>query len=418
MSRIAFVVPPLKGHINPTLAIAEQLEQRGHQVAWVAHPIIAKSILPNSASLFELDDNSLIELFSAIEGKNQQVRGIESHKFLYESFNFPLAKLCLNEVESALKHFQPDAVICDQQMIAGAIACRRNHFPMITSATSSASILQSWPAVDLWLEQQFYQCQHEADIFPIVRRPDFSNTDVLVYSSPELIGDKTCYPANYHYLGPSIPQQAVQTTEDNFPWHLLDKQRKKILVSIGTVNAQRGQRFFNAISDALIDTDYQLIIVAPSEFAIKSADHWIVLPQVPQVELLKHIDLVICHAGQNTVSETLHHALPLLVAPIRDDQPIIAEQVVASGCGIQLRFNRCTAIQIREAVEKLLSDNTYRTAAAMIQKSFNQLGGAEQAATIIEERIQQVANNKKINNAQQSVTAIKPPQPEENYAFC
>ena len=38
MSRILFVVPPLTGHINPTVAVGAELAARGHDVAWACRP--------------------------------------------------------------------------------------------------------------------------------------------------------------------------------------------------------------------------------------------------------------------------------------------------------------------------------------------------------------------------------------------
>ncbi len=38
MARILFVVPPLTGHVNPTVSVGRALAARGHQVAWAAHP--------------------------------------------------------------------------------------------------------------------------------------------------------------------------------------------------------------------------------------------------------------------------------------------------------------------------------------------------------------------------------------------
>ncbi|MDV9201520.1 glycosyltransferase, partial [Streptomyces sp. Wh19] len=35
MSRFLFVVPPLVGHINPTVGVAAELVASGHAVAWV-----------------------------------------------------------------------------------------------------------------------------------------------------------------------------------------------------------------------------------------------------------------------------------------------------------------------------------------------------------------------------------------------
>lgn len=36
MSGFLFVVPPLVGHINPTVGVAAELAARGHRVAWAS----------------------------------------------------------------------------------------------------------------------------------------------------------------------------------------------------------------------------------------------------------------------------------------------------------------------------------------------------------------------------------------------
>ena len=61
---------------------------------------------------------------------------------------------------------------------------------------------------------------------------------------------------------------------------------------------------------------------------------------VPQLALLPHVDAVVCHGGHNTTCEALAHGLPLVIAPIKDDQPIVAEQVVAAGAGLRVKFGR------------------------------------------------------------------------------
>ena len=43
----------------------------------------------------------------------------------------------------------------------------------------------------------------------------------------------------------------------------------------------------------------------------------------------------VTHGGHNTVCEALAHGLPLVVAPIRDDQPTVAAQVVQAGAGVR-----------------------------------------------------------------------------------
>jgi MGT family glycosyltransferase len=113
-------------------------------------------------------------------------------------------------------------------------------------------------------------------------------------------------------------------------------------------------------------------------------DNLLVRDYVPQLELLARMDAVVCHAGQNTVSETLAHGLPLVMTPIRDDQPIVANLVARAGAGIRLRFGkRLRAAQLREAVHRVLTEPGFRAAAETVRGSFEAAGGARRAAELL-----------------------------------
>jgi UDP:flavonoid glycosyltransferase YjiC (YdhE family) len=102
-------------------------------------------------------------------------------------------------------------------------------------------------------------------------------------------------------------------------------------------------------------------------------------------QLLPRLAAVVGHAGLNTTCEALAHGIPLVVAPIKHDQPIIAGQVAAAGAGIRVRFGRVTPPQLREAVTTLLDEPSYRAAAARIGQSFAAAGGAPAAAAALAE---------------------------------
>jgi UDP:flavonoid glycosyltransferase YjiC (YdhE family) len=69
-----------------------------------------------------------------------------------------------------------------------------------------------------------------------------------------------------------------------------------------------------------------------------------------------------------------------VVAPIRDDQQLVAGQVVASGAGQRLRFARATAAQVGAAVDTVLRDPAYPSAARAVRDSFRAAGGTGAAA--------------------------------------
>lgn len=50
MSKFAFIVPPLTGHINPTLSVGAELLAMGHEVAWISLDEQLQTKLPAEAS--------------------------------------------------------------------------------------------------------------------------------------------------------------------------------------------------------------------------------------------------------------------------------------------------------------------------------------------------------------------------------
>ncbi|MGA9308970.1 MAG: glycosyltransferase, partial [Pseudonocardiaceae bacterium] len=76
--------------------------------------------------------------------------------------------------------------------------------------------------------------------------------------------------------------------------------------------------------------------------------------------------------------------VPLVVAPIRDSQPVIAGQVVDAGAGIRAHFGRVGITELRHAITTVLDDPSYRTAAQRVQTSFAAAGGAAAAADHLE----------------------------------
>jgi UDP:flavonoid glycosyltransferase YjiC (YdhE family) len=106
---------------------------------------------------------------------------------------------------------------------------------------------------------------------------------------------------------------------------------------------------------------------------------------VPQLDLLPHLSAVVCHGGHNTICEALAYGLPVVVAPIRHDGPVNADQVVNARAGIRTRFARLTAAELSGAVLRVLDDPGFRAGALRIRDSFRAAGGARAAADRLEE---------------------------------
>jgi MGT family glycosyltransferase len=211
----------------------------------------------------------------------------------------------------------------------------------------------------------------------------FSDHLVLAFTTATLVGPTCDFPGHYVFVGPSI---GVRLGAPQFPWDWLDPDRQHVLVSLGTLNREVGQRFFTTVVDAVAPLAHrlQVILAAPLDLVDPPPDHVLLRESVPQLDLLPHLHAVVSHAGHNTVCEALAHGLPLVVAPIRDDQPVVAGQVVNAGAGVRVHFGRVGATELRTAITTVLDDPYYREAALRVRAEFVTAGGAVTAADHLE----------------------------------
>jgi UDP:flavonoid glycosyltransferase YjiC (YdhE family) len=383
VSRFLFVVPPLTGHVNPTTAVGAELAARGHHVAWAGYPAMLRPLLPDGARVFGVISDALDTRQRTERERWLALRGAAALKFFWEDFVIPLSREMLPGVEAAVTEFAPDVVVADQQALAGAVAALRAGVAWATSATTPGELLDplaSLPKVDQWVRDQMTDFQRVSGLAdPVDLR--FSDQLVLAFTTSALMGDVSGFGDAYAFVGPAL---SARPDRGSFLWEWLDPGRKHLLVSLGTLNAAAGERFFAAAVEALagLDEELQAVIVGPERSG--APPHLLFTDHVPQLALLPHMSAVVCHGGHNTVCEALAHGLPLVVAPIKDDQPLIAQQVADAGAGLRVRFGRLRAAELGDAVRAVLDDPGYAAAARRIRDSFAAAGGAVAAADRLE----------------------------------
>ncbi len=387
MSRFLIVVPPLTGHILPTVAVGAELSARGHEVAWAGNSTYLADVLPLGCRVFAVDDEFPGEPLSSRLERWRGLRAATAFRFFWEDFLIPLAHSMVRGVRAAVEEFAPDVMLVDQQAVAGALVARDRGIAWATSATTTAELTDQYetmPKLRYWAMDRLteFQAAFGADQ-PVDLR--FSDRLVIAFSSTELLAPPEPVGEHIALVGPAI---GARDTGPEFDFGWFDPAYRHVLVSLGTVNRESGQRFFEVACEALapLAEEVRAVLVAPPA-GLEPPPNVLVAERVPQLELLPHLQAVVCHAGHNTTCEALAHGLPLVVAPIRDDQPAVASQVTGAGAGIRVKFGRVSAEELRGAVLAVLTDPAYRTAAARIAASFEAAGGAAAAADRLEKLI-------------------------------
>lgn len=382
MGRFLIVVPPLTGHTNPTVVLGAELCRRGHRVAWCGYPEPLAALLPPDAEVLPAA-NTVPDWLRRAAEETRGERGVQALRFLWESFIVPLADDMVPGVEAAVDALSPDVVVADQQALAGAVVAKRRGLAWATSATTSAELvdpLGAMPKLTAWIDGLMRRVQLDHGVSPAeAERGDlrFSDQLLLAFTSPLLVGPDRAFPPHWAFVGPAT---AGRPETVPFPWEWLQEGRPHLLVSMGTVNGEASGSFLARMLQALDGTGVQAVVVAPPEVVPDPPPDVLVRPSVPQLALLERVDAVVCHGGHNTTCEALARGLPLVVAPIRDDQPVVAAQVAATGAGIRVKFGRAGPDELRLAVEAVLHEPPYRRAAAKVAESFARAGGAVAAA--------------------------------------
>jgi MGT family glycosyltransferase len=377
VARILFTVPPLTGHLNPALSLAGELEAAGHEVAFAIHREALGSRIPTGIRVYSLDEGY------SPPALGEQARGLESVRLFFEDYLLPLTQHALLPLEIAARDFRPDVVAVDHQMLAGALVARRLGLPWVSLVTTSASIIRLSPLLDAWVAEQYLMLQQS--YLPselIVERPDFSPYSVIVFSIESLMGAaRDRIEAPYVFVGP--PSRPVRP-DVAFPWHWLCDDRPLVLVSMGTVSRDRDHRFFEVMMEAFAQLpDVQAVMVAPTVLAEKAPVNVLVRDFVPQLNLLDRAAGVICHAGHNTVCEALLRGLPLVTAPIRDDQPVIARQAIDAGAALFMRYGKVTPATAVTAIERLLTDAELKAGAGRLSQALIAAPGIAGAADVV-----------------------------------
>lgn len=143
----------------------------------------------------------------------------------------------------------------------------------------------------------------------------------------------------------------------------IQPETRLIYCSLGTVTSETGNRyeiFFKKMKKlCLLCPDCIFIMAVGLQYNITQLlplpVNMYVFQQVPQMDILKHCDLMITHGGMNSIAECIWNGVPMLVFPLslKWDQPGNSAKVVYHGLGIRGDIQKDAVRQIEKKLCRL-----------------------------------------------------------------
>jgi zeaxanthin glucosyltransferase len=396
MARILFMTSKEKGHLNPVLPVAMQLQERGHHVGW--------RCLPHATDRLDqmgIDTSASPPREGAGEeeletGGPELARLVRDDERLLQWIRTLLVDQVPEQIEpnrQVLRQWRPDVLVVDPMLYGGIIAAHLEGIPYVCISSSLNPVTPD----DLDCRHTHNMRALDADRKALFARyemsPRFKVADCLsphlnmVLATREYLGADVEVPPATHLVGPTQPM-GRRGDEVEFPWHKLDG-RPVIYASFGSQISHQPERF-EAIAQASESLDVQLVIscgeLADAPWADSLPAHVIAVPYTPQRQLLERVQVMITHGGANSVMEALVAGVPMVISPVCNDQPMQAYFATRRGVAVELDLDAISHSRLRDELGRLLAgDAPERLAVREVAQQYRGVDGARRAATLIEE---------------------------------
>ena len=378
MSRFLFLTWNGAGNQPPAVAIAKALKSRGHKITFAGYE--------NQRDYFiERDFKFVILERSAAKWRDENSERMFAVKLeaVWASSDH------LDDVTLQIARERCDAVIVDCLMFGALAAAEKFKLPAIALVHSApGALMPPNGQFEALLLDAVNRVRGQAGLAGVktlwevwARFPALSNSirqlDPLASQAPR----------SFRYFGPMSELASPPERKD---LRIKADNRPLVLVSFSTGPYwDQTSRILRTL-EALSRCNCRAIVTAgPVEIDPKIVpDNTTVIDRVPHDEVLPMAALTVTHAGHGTVITSLKYGVPLLCLPNPvADQPILASQVEALGCGLSLDGDNATPTEIKAAVDSLLNDRSYtanaRTLAETISHSPGVLAVASELETLI-----------------------------------
>jgi MGT family glycosyltransferase len=291
---------------------------------------------------------------------------------LRERFVRRHARARVPEVVRACEAWSADLVVCDEIDYGGMIAAELLGLPHATVLVTAAGSLATADVVAEPLDE--LRAEHGLPPDPELAVP--ARHLVLSPFPPSFRDPRFPLPPTAHSFRPGAATMAAPREP---PWPVRRPGAPIVYFTLGTeFNVESGD-LFSRVLEGLVQLPVNILVtvgtdIDPAELGVLPR-HVHAAQFVPQELVLPHVSAVVSHGGSGTVTAALAHGLPQVVVPMRADQPLNAARCEQLGAARALDPVRATPAEAREALDAVLTDPAYGSAAGRLRAEIEALPG-------------------------------------------
>ncbi len=383
------------GHVNPTLSFVTELVSRGVRVTYFTTENFRKIVEPTGAAfvpvhswMAENNDQNADQGEEKDKEKKENVAATVPFLFLNEAGAY------IDDILAALREDRPDAVVHDFAGIAGTIAADVLKVPNVMLYTSypsnsSYSVAESFEGVpedhpmriaaaeiaESYMKK--YGCRNMTvkEIFD--GHGDFN----IVMMQKKFVPNGESFDNSFVFTGVQIGKRTAFGS-----WKAPDNGKPLLYSSLGTA-FNNWPEYYPILFDAVRELDINVFAALGSidpDSLENIPENVEVGKMVPQLDILSQASVFITHAGMGGTGESIYYGVPMIAIPQMDEQAITAGLIEQKGLGIAfLDKSKITSAALKEAIEKVLYEESYRHTAAEYSEDMKTLGGAKASADAI-----------------------------------
>ncbi|MGK7940135.1 MAG: glycosyltransferase [Crocosphaera sp.] len=415
MTHYGLICPSSTGHLNTMFPLGKELQRRGHRVTLLGILDVESKTLASGLEFKGLGESKFPKgKMSEILADLGKLNGLKALKYTVD-WIAEEARVLMDDGPKCIKEAGIEALLVDQASFGGEVLGNYLDIPFITVCSAvvfsrDESIpphFTNWDYNPSWWGELRNRLGYQLgdrlgkpliDIIneyrrqwkvPIPSHPhEYYSPFAQISQQPAALEfPRKHLPPWFHFTGPY--HSSVGRDVPDFPYEKLTGQ-PLIYASLGTIQ-NRLIQVFQQIAEACVGLDVQLVISlggsAKPESLPPLGGSPLVVEYAPQLELLQKATLTITHAGMNTTLECLTNGVPMVAIPIANDQPGIASRIVWAGCGEAVPINSVKVSKLRTAIEKVLTEDSYKQNALRLQAAIKESGGVTQAIDIVEQAV-------------------------------